>query len=204
MENLQPVHVFPAPGEHLCGLAFDGTLLWHSDGMNEEIYGLEIPAGRVVKVLPCPGVKTGLAFDGKYLWQVVGSPKYLRGIDPAAGETVGKISLHPPTNNVCGIDFAGDSLWVGVEIDGRLQERSRRDGSLRREFAARPRIAGVAAAAGSVWYNEAVAGLLIRINPADGKADEYSIGGMPTGLAWDGRQFWVADFTARAIKAFRP
>jgi len=205
MQSIEPIHIFPSPGEHLCGLAFDGTLLWHSDGMQEEIYGIELPTGRVVKTLPCPGVKTGLAYDGKYLWQVVGSPKYLCAIDPATGETAGTLTLQPPTENACGIDMAGGRLWVGVEIDARLQERNVADGTLVREFAARPRIAGLTFAGDCVWYNEAVEGLLVCVNPGDGSVTaEYRIGGMPTGLTWDGQQFWVADFITKTIKAFRP
>ena len=85
---IEPAYIFSSPGEHLCGLAFDGQWLWHSDGAMMEIYQIEIPTGRVVKTLDCPGIRTGLAYDGQHLCQIVDSPNQLRFIDPATGATM--------------------------------------------------------------------------------------------------------------------
>jgi hypothetical protein len=71
------VRELPAPGRHLCGLAWDGEALWYSDAGTETIYRLDPTDGRVLRELPCPAVRTCLSWDGR-LWQVAGRPKALR------------------------------------------------------------------------------------------------------------------------------
>ena len=46
--------VFTAPGTHLCGMAWDGIHLWHSDADSERIYRLDPEMGRILGDLTSP------------------------------------------------------------------------------------------------------------------------------------------------------
>jgi len=84
--RLRPLHSFESPGAHLCGLAWDGTHLWYSDGDTHSLYQLDARTGRILTTLPCPEVRTGLSYDGQHLWQVAGHPKRIRVIEPHDGQ----------------------------------------------------------------------------------------------------------------------
>lgn len=71
---LKPIRSFESPGTHLCGLAWDGTHLWYSNGDTNTLYRLDKQTGRILATWPYPEVRTGLAFQGEQLWQVAGHP----------------------------------------------------------------------------------------------------------------------------------
>lgn len=197
---LQPAQSFPAPGKHLCGLAWDGSRLWHSDGGDNRIYCFEVPGGTLLRALPCPDVRTCLAWDGSHLWQVAGRPKRLRCIDPSDGSVVRELALD--SEHACGVEIEGDRLWLTKETQGRLELRSLADGALLQQFEAEPRIAGVTVARGVVWYTADEQALLVAVDAATGlERARFRLPGTPTGLTWDGGQLWYADFAARRIAA---
>lgn len=196
---------FAAPGPSPCGLAWDGTLLWHSDQESETIYALDRRSGDVVSTVRCPEARTGLAFDGQYLWQVVGSPKRLRCLDRRAGTTIRELRIEPATERACGLDVRDGWFWLGIEgEDARLERRRLRDGEIEVTLAVEPRIAGVTLAADELWYTEYQQQLLIRATGADGQRVRYRLAAHPTGLTWDGARFWYADHPNRRICAVAP
>ena len=113
---------FPAPGTHQCGLAWDGTNLWHSDAATATIYALDPQTGAIRTQLACPGVRTDLTWTGELLVQVVGLPKRLCFLRPS-GEVVGYRSLGQPADTLCGLEASGDRLWLGFDIPGSIQLR---------------------------------------------------------------------------------
>src|SRR5262245_27826235 len=82
---LPVVRSLPAPDDYMCGLTWDGQLLWHSDQGAQQIFGIDPATGEVVRKFPCAEVRADLAFAEGDLWQVGGRPKRLLGIDPRTG-----------------------------------------------------------------------------------------------------------------------
>ncbi len=79
----------PSPGMHLCGLAWDGNALWHSDGDTHTIYQLDPKSGQITRELSCADVRTSLCYENGFLWQVAGRPKRILKIDPSDGAVKG-------------------------------------------------------------------------------------------------------------------
>jgi len=128
MEQLTTIHSIPAPGNHLCGLAWENGNLWYSDGKESRVYRLEPQTGKIQMILQIPQVNTSLSFDNGYLWQVTGEgylthPKSVTKIDPILGEAVEVIGLGEDSKYVAGIEVQGDRVWVSLEQKGRLQQR---------------------------------------------------------------------------------
>jgi hypothetical protein len=193
------VDAFPAPGEHLCGLAWDGEHLWHSDAGTERIYCFTRD-GTLVRELACPDVRTCLSWDGRHLWQVAGRPKRLRCLDAADGAIVRVVEID--SERACGIEIDHDAYWLTYEGEGRIELRSLEDNRVIRSFGAEPRIAGIALADGTLWYAADQLGVLVAVDPATGdERERRSVGGTPTGLTWDGERLWYADFAGRRIVA---
>jgi outer membrane protein assembly factor BamB len=198
---LAPVHTVPAPGERLCGVAWDGRHLWHSDAGTERIYCLDPGSGRVLRELACP-VRTCLAWDGRRLWQVAGRPKRLRCLDPEDGSTVRELPLE--SERACGVEIDGRRFW-STNDEGWLELRSLADGALLRTHRADPRIAGVTVARGLVWYAVDERSLLVAVDRDTGEERQrHRVEGTPTGLTFDGDRLWYADLAGRRLVAVDP
>ncbi|MBP3040971.1 hypothetical protein J9303_15920 [Bacillaceae bacterium Marseille-Q3522] len=73
--TLTEVHFFPSPGEHLCGLTWDGKYLWHSDGLENSIYQIDRQSGKITKKIKTENVRTDLTTDDSFLYQIGGKSK---------------------------------------------------------------------------------------------------------------------------------
>src|SRR5437773_3676650 len=101
--KLQIERKLAAPGSHLCGLAWDGKTLWHSDGETSLVYRLDPGSGKVLAKITCPNVRTDLGYDGANLWQIAGRPKRIVVIDPAEGRVLRETDLGQERENACGL-----------------------------------------------------------------------------------------------------
>jgi outer membrane protein assembly factor BamB len=177
---LEVIRSFPAPGEQLCGLAWDGQHIWHSDAGEERIYCFDPQDGTMLRSFGCPSVRTCLAWDGSGLWQVAGRPKRLKCLDPADGYVRRELELGSET--ACGIEIDGGTFWLTDE-EGRIELRSLDDGGVLREVAAIPRIAGITLADGVLWYAVDHLSLLVAVDPETGvERARREVMGIPTGL----------------------
>jgi outer membrane protein assembly factor BamB len=189
----------PAPGQALCGVAWDGTHLWHADAGTNVLYCLDSNDGRVLRTLDCPDVRTCTSVADGSLWQVAGRPKELRRLDRETGSVVGRLPLMSET--VCGLEIVGDQFWTTLE-EGVLMLCRLEDGAVERRFAAEPRIAGVTLAAGALWYTVDTPGLIVRVDPTTGgEIARHLFDGTPTGIGTDGRLLWCADHRAKELVA---
>jgi hypothetical protein len=199
VQRLEAVREFPAPGERLCGLAWDGQHLWHSDAGEERIYCFDPRGGTIVRSFRCPHVRTCLAWDGASLWQVAGKPKRLKCLDPADGYVRRELELG--SEAACGVEIDGGTFWLTHE-EGRIELRSLDDGRVLRELDALPRIAGITLAGGVLWYAVDHLSLLVAVDPETGRERvRCEVAGIPTGLTWDGTHLWYADIGERRIAA---
>lgn len=195
---------FAAPGTHLCGLAWDGENLWHSDAATDAVYALDPATGEVRARFACPSVRTGITWTGELLVQIVGRPKrlcYLR----RDGEIVGYRPLDPPGERFCGIEADGPALWLGLEHPGAVELRDGHTLQTRRAFAVEGDVAGLTLAPGVVVYADHRAGLVRAVHAGTGELlGRRRVAGAPTGLTWDGTLLWYCDYDAREICAVDP
>lgn len=195
----------PAPGTHLCGLAWDGHYLWHSDASTDRLYRIDPATGKVLAEIPCPEVRTDLAYDGKNLWQIAGSPKKILILDPEKGQLLVEIPLGPNSEQACGLTVARGRYWVAFEHLALITEHSLLNQKLREEYPAQPRVAGLQVVGDALWYTEYEQALLVELDMVSGtERKRYRVPGNPTSLCWDGQRFWYSDFTNRLISAVRP
>ncbi len=92
----------PAPGQHLCGLAWGSAHLWLSDGDTNLIYQIDPTSGKVLGSIPCPHVRTDLSYDSGNLWQIAGHPKRIAVIDPQRATILKEIDSGPDREMLVG------------------------------------------------------------------------------------------------------
>src|ERR671934_1387157 len=129
----------PAPGRNLCGLAWDGSHLWHADAGTSLLYCLDPQSGTVMRTLEVRDVRTCTDYAGGMLWQIAGRPKTLCELDPELGAVRRAIPLRSET--ICGLQLVGDHFWT-TEEEGTLLWCRLEDAAVERELQAVPRIAG--------------------------------------------------------------
>ncbi len=195
---------YAAPGQHLCGLAWDGRSLWHSDGDTSLIYRIDSGNGRILAKIPCHEVRTDLGYDGANLWQIAGHPKRVVVIDPRQGGVLREIDLGRDRENACGLCVSGLNYWVGFKQRGVIEERSVKDNKVLGEHKTLGRADGVALTEDNLWYTDYDQRLLVGIDLRTGKElERHLLPGKPTGLCWDGSRFWYSDYVNRQISAVR-
>jgi len=198
--RLLPDHVFPAPGSHLCGLAWDGKYLWHSDGDTERIYRIDPASGRVSGEVPCPAVRTDLAHDGTYLWQIAGHPKRIVVLDPKDGMVVRELPLGQDGENACALHVNAGHYWIGWKNEATIVEHDRASHQALATYPAMARIAGLTMRADILWFTDFEEGLLVGVERPSGlEIARFQLEGNPTGLCWDGSRFWYSDYGGRRI-----
>ncbi len=200
--RLPPVRTFPAPGTHLCGMAWDGVSLWHSDADTELIYRVDPQTGSVLGQIPCSAVRTDLAHDGQCLWQIAGHPKRIKVLDPRDGRLVREIDLGRDSEDACGLHVGADRFWIGWKAATTIEERDLTSHRVLAEYPALPHIAGLAERDGTLWFTDFEGGLLVAVERPSGlELGRVQLEGNPTGLCWDGTFFWYCDYASRRLCA---
>jgi glutamine cyclotransferase len=194
----------PAPGRHLCGLAWDGAHLWHSDGDTNLIYQFDPTDGKMTGSIPCPEVRTDLGYDGVNLWQIAGHPKRIAVIDPLQARILREIDLGSDRENACGLCVSEENFYVGFKGRGLIEKRSLGENAVLQEYATMGRADGVALAMENLWYTDYDRRLLVGINIKTGKElERHLLPGKPTGLCWDSSRFWYSDYANKQLSAIR-
>jgi len=202
--RLPPERAFPAPGTRLCGMAWDGAALWHSDADTERLYRINPSSGRVTAEIPCPAVRTDLAYDGTYLWQIAGHPKRIVVVDPRGGTVVQEVPLGEASENACGLHVETDRYWIGWEEEAMIEERDRASHRVLATYPALPAVAGLTLRAGVLWFTDFQEALLVAVDRPSGlELARFQLEGRPTGLCWDGTRFWYGDDSGRRICGLR-
>lgn len=207
LQELTFLRNFAAPGEHLCGLTWDGKYLWHSDASTDRIYCLDPRTGGVMREIPCEQVRTDLGYDGSSLWQIAGIPKHIRVLDVRTGEVQDEIDLGPNAEMACGLMVDGAQYWIGFkdEVSGVIERRSKVNHAVLAEYFTLPHVDGLAKVGGTLWHTSFSDRLLVALD-IDTKEElkRYILPGEPTGMCWDGERFWYNDYSHHRIAAVRP
>jgi hypothetical protein len=199
------VRSLPAPGEYLCGLGWDGRLLWHSDQAAGEIYALDPSDGRVERTLGCPRLRADLTCHEGLLWQVGGRPKRLLLIDPVSGADVGERPVVPASGRLCGVEAAPEGIWLGLRAPAVVQLRDTATLRVRRQFPVDGQPSGLTVHGDVVLYADFEESLIRAVDTATGELRAaVPVEGRPVGMTWGDDLLWYGDFAARRLKALRP
>lgn len=197
-------HTIPSPGKHLCGLAWDGRHLWHSDGDTHTIYQLDPNSGRINRKLACPDVRTSLCCESGFLWQIAGRPKRIRKIDPSDGEVKDEISLSSNAERVCGLLVDGKTYWIGPEQEQWITHHRFEAQELLGRYGPVPSGDGLDLIGDRLWYTSHRAGILAAVDIHSGKEiARFELPGLPTDMCFDGERIWFNHFPAQEICAVR-
>jgi outer membrane protein assembly factor BamB len=187
----------------MCGLTWDGRLLWHSDQGAQEIFAVDPQTGEVVRKFPCAEVRADLTFAEGDLWQVGGRPKRLLRIDPYTGDIRGERTVRPSSGRLCGVEAGPEGRWMCLRSPAVVQLRDLDTLGVQHEVPVVGQPSGLTYARGVVLYSDFEDGLVRAVNPATGALlAEADVEGHPVGMTFDGIDVWYCDFAARRFKAF--
>lgn len=197
------VRSLPAPTSYMCGLTWDGELLWHSDQDAGLIVAVDPADGRVVRSLSCEQVRADLTWDGARLLQIGGRPKRLVVVDPDSGNVVGQRELLPANGRTTGAEMTSDGLWTCLRTPTTVQLREPEHlGVVREHLVDGASPSGLTVANGVVVHGDFDEGVLRATDATTGAAlGRLAVPGRPTGVTWDGSLLWYCDFPGRAFRA---
>jgi hypothetical protein len=194
----------PAPGSYLCGLAWDGERLWHSDQEAARIWALDPESGAVLRSLTCPWVRADLTFSDGLLGQIGGRPKRIVEVDPRTGAVVRHRPVRPPSGRLTGLERGPEGVWMCLRAPAVVQLRDVATLTVQAEYPIAGSPSGLTYADGVVVYGDFEAGLLRAVDAGSGALRAAApVGGHPTGVTWDGERLWYCDFRARRLAAVR-
>jgi hypothetical protein len=197
------IRTLPGPAGYMCGLTWDGTLLWHSDQDARKIFAIGPDDGRVVREFTCARVRADLAYDGGRLCQVGGRPKRIVLVDPHTGATAGEKPVPPASGKLTGVEFGPEGLWMCLRDPTVVQLRDYTDMTVLREYrVGGDSPSGLTYAGGVVVHGDFGDSVLRATDARDGRPlGSVRVSGRPTGLTWDGSNLWYCDFPARSFRA---
>ncbi len=206
VSHFQVLHQIGTPGRKGCGVAHDGTRLWHSDEAAQAIFELDPLDGAVLGAFQVPGVRGGLACDGQLLWSgtSIGGPNGRRGalvkIDPRRGAIIQVLNV-----SASGVACDGGHLWVGAADRPEIQRIDPATGAVVATIpAASAAVGGIAFDGRSVWHATAGgAPGIYRIDPMTG-AVIGRFGAGAADLGWDGSSLWVVWQNERRLVKVAP
>lgn len=198
---------FPLPLKTPTGLAFDGAHLWLADFDTATLSELDPATGKVLRSLDAPGyAPMGLAWDGGRLWVLDAADKTVFALDPKSGLTLRALPLD--TDNPEGLAWDGKDLWVADAKAGQIVRLDQQDGTTfltvpcpTAKGSRKTQEIGMAVAGGFLYVSDRITDTIYRMDLKTGTLLDYfaAPGPYATGLAWDGRHLWCADYEARAL-----
>ncbi|MFI9402007.1 hypothetical protein [Nocardia sp. NPDC052316] len=202
-ESAPVAKTLPAPTAYLCGLTWDGSMLWHSDQDAGTIFAIDPSDGTVTRSWRCARVRADLAYDGTRLVQVGGRPKRLLLIDPETGESAGEKAVLPSSGRLTGIEFGPEGLWMCLRGPTVVQLRNYATMEIEREYPVGGESpSGLTYVDGMVLHGDFGEAMVRALDAQTGaEVGAFRVPGHPTGMTWDGRHLWYCDFPARALRA---
>lgn len=187
------------------GLAWDGSNLWVADLGSATLNRIAPASGKVLKTLDAPGyTPMGMAWDGRLLWVLDASDKVAYALNPATGVTERALALDMDSPE--GLAWDGKALWVADARSGVISRLDNADGTTWSSFPSpvagrKTQEIGLVFAAPWLFVSDRVTDTIYRVDPASGTVlDAFPAPGpYATGLAWDGKQLWCADYEARTL-----
>jgi len=195
------ITVLKSPGPNPQGLTWDGEHLWCSDRDDRKISRINVEDGSVLFSIEFDGELAGTAWDTDHVWQADRTSRTVSRIDPETGNIDLSIPVDLANGDVTGLFHEGGGIWYGLSRLGQARKVKDTDGTFMKAFPTRPDICGLAIVGKHLLYTEPNEGVLHKMDASTGSIlISYKVGGRPTGLAWDGECFWIADAEAQELR----
>lgn len=213
--NYKIIISFPTPGSSPQGLAWDGENLWIADDSTNLIYKIKPSTGKTLLAFVAPSSEPrGLAWDGNYLLLSENQNNKIYKLK-SSGIELGKvissinapISTHKKTLNeqIGGLTWDGKYLWSAYFAgwSSKIVKVDPNNGNIDTSFfcdAEDLSFDGI-----YLWnvdtQNGQYKGLVKKREILSGKCIAYfrTPGYYPSGLAFDGTYFWLADRVEKLI-----
>ena len=148
--------------------------------------------------LAAPGSRpTGLAWDGQNLWVSDEGTNRIYKLSLSSGEVLE--SFPGPGSSPQGLTWDGEALWVADPAMGRLYRVDVNTKAVLTSVKAPGEGIPLAIAwvEGQLWVADAPSQRIYQLTPGDGRVlrSFAAPGPVPDGMAFDGRNLWVADLT---------
>lgn len=196
-----------APSQYQCGLAWDGTQLWHSDQDLTTLFAIDPSNGEVTKELTSAWIRADLTFNGTHLVQVGGRPKRLVYLSPDTGHKQRMQDVVPKSGRLTGIEYVpNQGYWMLFRGPTTIQLREPVNLDVIREFPACGQSpSGLTVVGDHLVHADFETAELRTMSTHDGSTGTVvTMPGQPTGMTWDGENIWVCDFTHNRIVAIDP
>lgn len=199
------INKIEAPGKYCTGLTFDGTNIWVSDRMMDEIFCINPANGEMIKKIKSPGYwPMGLTWDGTYLWNAD-----IKGGIPLAENYNGKIyqinpedgtvmrTIQSPTPAPRGLAWDGKYLWTVDDYKDMIVQFDPKDGTTIKEFTSpsgKPQ--GLTFDGTYLWISDRSLDEIYMVDPNNGAVllITKAPGQYTRGLAFDGENLWNIDY----------
>ncbi|MCK4389834.1 MAG: chitobiase/beta-hexosaminidase C-terminal domain-containing protein [Desulfobacterales bacterium] len=201
--DLVVLDFFSSPGPSPCGLAWDGTYLWLSDGLNDTIYKLSI-SGNVVSSFASPcGDPMDLAWDGTYLWIIDAWGTDDKGNILYKVDSSGNIitSFEVPSDINTGLTWDGYFLWAADCTNNKIFKLDPDTGDVVASFSSPgPDPRGLAWDGQYLWCADFSRQEIYQLDVNGNVMNTFqSQGTGPMGLTWDDSNLWSIDSDSYTI-----
>ncbi|RPJ37105.1 MAG: hypothetical protein EHM35_06970, partial [Planctomycetaceae bacterium] len=175
------------------GLAFDGTSIWVTNGLTNNVMKLDPATGAILGTYAV-GAGAGpkaLAFDGASVWVANSNSNSVRKINPATGAVGTPITVGAYPSALA---FDGTSVWVANSGSNSVQKIDPATGTAGTPIAVGTGPSALAFDGRNIWVANRCGNSVQKIDPATGVAGApIAVGTGPSALAFDGSMFWVAN-----------
>ncbi|MFZ5798673.1 MAG: S8 family serine peptidase [Desulfobulbaceae bacterium] len=196
---------FASPSTQPRGLTWDGTHLWNVDsGLPKAYYKIDPATGSVVDGFNYPGSSfpLGITFDGTNIWSTdwTGNGTIYKH-NPADMSVIS--SFPSPRAYPADLAWDGTYLWAAILQTGPIIKINPATGAEVGFIPAPPgsRPFGLTYAHGYLYVGDDNTDTIFKLNPGSGAVlDSWPAPGpYPAGLAFDGTNLWVSDWSSQRI-----
>lgn len=193
-----------SPGPSPMGLTWDGENLWVADKDERKIFKIDPADGRHLFSIAFDGELAGTAWDGAHVWQADRTSRTISRIDPETGNIDLSIPVDLANGDVAGLFHEDGGVWYALSRLGQARKVRDSDGTFMKAFPTRPDICGLVLVGKHLFYTEPGEQVVHKMDANAGSIlISYKVGGKPTGLAFDGECFWIADAESAEIRKIK-
>jgi YVTN family beta-propeller protein len=187
------------------GLAYASGSLWVANAVQRQVARVE-PDAEPSALVPIRASPNAIVAAQDVVWVAARTERgggLVASIDAGSNQVDDPIELdHPPTGLAITPD--GGTVWVATPAD-RTIHRIDTDAGRVVERIDLPEAPDQAAYGdGAVWVTSTTGNTVMRIDPANPKAEEIPVGNGPTGIAFGADRVWVANSLDGTVSAIDP
>ena len=191
------IQSFPV-GHQPIGVVYDGANIWVANSGDNTVTKLRASDGMLLGTFSVGDTPQEMAFDGANIWVANFFSDNITKLRASDGVVLGTFNGGARPD---GMAFDGANIWVANYGQSTVSKLRASDGTLLGTFdigGTYPQL--VAIGAGKAWVTIVLENTVTALRLSDGSlVDAYPVGGSPLGVAFDGRQIWVANHDSGSL-----